>query len=141
MQNYYREMLRNIPLVIYDGSYYNLRQLFLSVFKENYNNEFYYIVRNLNLRKKIIPDIKYYKNWFSIIVEENNQIQGVSIKRNVFIKSWGITMNEETGENEVNYIYDEEDLLKDLVYCKNINNLCNKTNKNKKEIIENTKKY
>ena len=141
MQKKYRSNLKDLPLVLSKDSYYNLSQLLLPVFNEKCNDDFYNIVNNIIIRKKIIPNKECYKKWFSIIVEENNEIQGISIKRNEFIKSWGITKNENTGKNEVNYIYDEEDLLKDLVYCKNIANLCNKINKNKEEIIESLNEF
>ena len=136
MQKEYRKNLRDFPIVLSNESYHNLSQLLLPVFNEKYNNEFYRIVVNLNIRKKKIPQFEYYKNWYNIIVEENNQIQGVGIKKNDFIKSWGFTKNEKTGKDEINYIYDEEDLLKDIEICKNIKNLCKELNNNKEEVID-----
>jgi len=136
MQKEYRKNLRDFPLVLSNGAYYNLSQLLLPVFNEKNNNDFYRIVLNLNIRKKIIPQFEYYKNWYNIIVEENNQFQGVSIKKSDFIKSWGFTVNEKTKKNEINYIYDEVDLLQDLVYCKNIKNLCKELNNSKEEAID-----
>ena len=135
MQKEYRKNLRDFPLVLFNEKYYYLSQLLLPVFNEKNNNEFYRIVLNLIIRKKIIPQLEYYKNWYIKIVEDNKQIKDVSIKKNENIKSWGFTKNEKTGKDEINYIYDEEDLLKDLEYCKNIKNLCKELNNNKEEEV------
>lgn len=141
MQKEYRRNLRDFPLILSNGSYYNLSQLLLPVFDDKYNKEFYRVVVNLNIRKKKIPQFEYYKSWYNIIVEENNQVQGVTIKNNDFIKSWGFTTNEKTGKDEINYIYDEEDLLKDIENCKNIKNLCKELSNNKEEVIDSLNQF
>ena len=89
----------------------------------------------MNLRKKILPQEDEYLNWFNIIIKENNEIQGLKIKDNPLIKSWGTTINEENNEEEINYIYNEIQLLNDIKNCKDINTLCGKINTNKDDVI------
>ena len=134
-QKLFREKLKDLPLVKFENQYYNLSQLLLPVFNEKCNEEFYDAVSILNIRKKILPQKEYYKEWYNIIVEENNEVQGINIKNNPQIKSWGMTKNEESGEDEINYIYDEIDLLQDLKNCKNLNTLSKKLNKNTEDTI------
>ena len=134
-QRLFREKLKDLPLLKFDNQYYNLSQLLLPIFNEKYNKEFYDVVSILNIRKKILPQKENYRDWYNIIVEENNEIQGINIKNNPLINSWGMTKNEENGEIEINYIYDEIDLLKDLKNCKNLNTLSKKLNKNIEDTI------
>ena len=133
-QIYLRENLRDCKIVKHENNYYNLKDLILPVFEEKTNDNFYNIVSNLNIRNKILPDKEDYLNWYKVIIEDNNEIQGLKIKDNPLIKSWGITKNEETGKEEINYIYDEIQLLNDLKNCKNINILSSKI-----EIVKNKK--
>ena len=134
-QIFLREKLRDLPLIRMDSNY-PLKDLLLPIFNENYNDNFYDVVSNLNIRKKIIPEKEFYHNWFDIIVGENNESKNIRLKDNLFIKSWGVTKNEELGEEEINYIYDEVSLLKDINNCKNIKTLSSKLGKNKSEIIK-----
>ena len=134
-QIFLREKLRDLPLIRMDSNY-PLKDLLLPIFNENYNDNFYDVVSNLNIRKKIIPEKEFYHNWFDIIVGENNESKNIRLKDNLFIKSWGVTKNEELGEEEINYIYDEVSLLKDINYCDNIKTLSSKLGKNKSEIIK-----
>ena len=89
----------------------------------------------MNLRKKILPQEDEYLNWFNIIIKENNEIQRLKIKDNPFMKSLGTTINEKNNEEEINYIYNEIQLLNDLKNCKDINTLCGKNNTNKDDVI------
>ena len=114
---YYREQLRDILLLKY-GNYHKLEKLLLPVFNEHDNIDFYNVVSSLNIRKKILPEIEDYKNWFNIIIKENNEIKGLKIRENNLIKAWG-----KAEDNKIKYIYDENDLLSDLQKCKNIDNL------------------
>jgi hypothetical protein len=59
----------------------------------------------------------------------------LDIKNNPFIRSWGEKKNNETEEKEINYIYNIENLLQDIVKCKNINNLCLQLKKGKSQVI------
>ena len=136
-QKIFREKLKDLPLLEFGNKHYNLSNLLLPVFEEKCNKDFYEVVSNLNIRKKILPQKEYYKEWYNIIVEENHEVQGLNIKANPLIKSWGMTKNEENGEFELNYIYDEIDLLKDLTNCKNISTLSKKINKNIEDTIKN----
>jgi hypothetical protein len=47
----------------------------------------------------------------------------------------GRKKNKETEEKEINYIYNIENLLQDIVKCKNINNLCLQLKKGKSQVI------
>ena len=135
-QKFLREKLRDLPLVKCDENH-KLRVLLLPIFNENYNYTFYDVVSNINLKKKVLPDKEDYKNWFNIIVGENNEIKNIELKDNIFIRSWGTTKNENNGVEEINYLYNEIDLLKDIVNCKNIKSLSDKLEKeNKSEIIK-----
>ena len=137
-QKYFREKISYFNF-IKNPETYKLNQLLLPVFNEKMNFEFYNIVSKLNTRKKqnkIFPDKKDYQDWFYIIIEQNNDIKGIKIKNNQFIKTWGSTKNEETGEMEINYIYDLEDFLRDIKNCGNIKNLSDKTGKDESEAIE-----
>lgn len=134
-QKEYRQGLREMRLLKF-GDYHKFDKLILPIFKENYNIDFFNVVNNLNIRKKILPQQEDYKNWYDIIINENIEAPGIELKKNEFITSWGYTMNKENSINEINYIYDEINLLKDLSDCKNINNLENKLKKKKSEIID-----
>ena len=136
-QKIFREKLKDLPLLEFGNKNYNLSELLLPIFKEKCNLNFYDVVFNLNVRKKILPQKEYYKECYSIIVEENHEVQGLNIKDNPLIKTWGMTKNEENGEFELNYIYDEIDLLKDLTNCKNISTLSKKLNKEIEDTINN----
>lgn len=128
-QKIFRQNLREIRLVKH-YEYSKFSELLLPIFDDHYNNEFHSIVSQLNINKKIIPEKgTEYEKWYDIIIKENNDISGLSIKDNSFIKSWGENVNNETGEKEINYIYNLQNLLQDLVKCKNINNLCKKLEK------------
>ena len=132
-QKYFREKIRNFKLIKND----KLNQLLLPIFNENINNEFYNIVSDLNIRKKNnkIPADNY-KGWYNIIIEQNNEIKGLKIENNKYIKSWGSTKNEETGEVELNYVYSLKNFLQDINNCRNIQNLCDKVGKSKSEVKE-----
>ncbi len=133
-QKFLREKLKNFKIVK-NGGYYDLKDLLLPIFNVKNNDVFYKIVSNLNIRNKILPESEEYLNWYNVIIEENNEIQGLKIKDNPLIKSWGITKNEETGEDEINYIYDENQLLNDLKNCKDINTLSQKIQIEKKRKV------
>ena len=134
-QKNFRQNLREIPLVKY-GDYSKFSELLLPIFDDHYNNEFHSIVSQLNINKKIIPEKgREYEKWYDIIIKENNDISGLNIKDNLFIKSWGENVNNETGEKQIYYIYNMQNLLQDLVKCKNINNLCIKLGKEKSQVI------
>jgi len=136
----FREGLRKQPLLKF-GPYHTFDKLILPIFKENYNIDFFNVVNNLNIRKKTLPQEEDYKNWYDIIIDENNEIPGIKFKDNKFIKSWGFTMNEENGKKEINYIYDEINLLEDLSNCKNIKTLSKKLGKEKSEIINDLNEF
>ena len=51
------------------------------------------------------------------------------------MKSLGTKINEKNNEEEINYIYNEIQLLNDLKNCKDINTLCGKINTNKDDVI------
>ena len=84
-QIYLRKELRNFKIVK-KGEYYELKDLLLPIFNEKYNDNFYKIVSNLNMRNKILPESEEYLNWYNVIIEENNEIQGLKIKYNPLIK-------------------------------------------------------
>ena len=108
----------------------------MPIFGGQYNNEFHSIVSQLNINKKILPEKgKEYENWYDIIIKENDDISGLNIKDNSFIKSWGENINKETEKNEIYYIYNIENLLQDIVQCKNIKNLSEKLEKEKSLVI------
>ena len=129
-QKYFREKISDLPLIKYDINH-KLKDLLLPVFNENYNENFYNIVNNININKKILPEKDEYKNWFNIIVGENNEIKNIELKDNKFIRSWGTTKNESNGVEEINYVYDEINLIKDIENCKNINTLIDKIKQDK----------
>jgi len=134
-QKIFRQNLREISLVKY-GRYYKFSELLLPIFGGQYNNEFHSIVSQLNINKKILPEKgKEYENWYDIIIKENDDISGLNIKDNPFIKSWGENINKETEKNEIYYIYNIENLLQDIVQCKNIKNLSEKLEKEKSLVI------
>ena len=139
-QKEYRQGLREITLLKF-GNYHKFDKLILPIFKENYNIEFFNVVSNLNIRKKILPQQEDYKNWYDIIITENIETPNIKVKENEFIKSWGYTMNKENNTKEINYIYDEIDFLKDLSNCKNIKTLSNILGKEKSEIINDLNEF
>ena len=134
-QKIFRQNLREISLVKY-GDYHKFSELLLPIFGGQYNNEFHSIVSQLNINKKILPEKgKEYEKWYDIIIKENNDISGLDIKDNPFIRSWGENINKETDENEIHYIYNFKNLLQDLVKCKNIKNLSEKLGKKEYQVI------
>jgi len=102
-QKIFRQNLREISLVKY-GDHYKFSELLLPIFCGQYNNEFRSIVYQLNINKKKLPDKgKDYENWYDIIIKKNDDISGLNIKDNPFIKSWGENINKETEKNEIYY--------------------------------------
>jgi len=53
-QKWLREKLRDLPLIDCDDNH-KLRDLLLPIFNENYNDIFYDVVSNINLKKKVLP--------------------------------------------------------------------------------------
>ena len=58
-QIYLRKVLRNFKIVK-KGEYYELKDLLLPIFNEKYNDNFYKIVSNLNMRNKILSESEEY---------------------------------------------------------------------------------
>ena len=80
-----RNNLKELNLLKF-GKYYKMKNLLLPIFNESndekYNIDLYNIVDNINIRKKILPEKEEYKNWYDIIIEENNNIKDLEIKDN-----------------------------------------------------------
>ena len=128
----YRKKLKDLILVEYGEDKKNLSklsELLLPIFNGECENDFYNIVSNLNIKKKIIPYKQYYKDWYNIII-------GLSDNHNKYIHLWGITKDENTNKEKVDYIYDKNDFLEDLVKCKNLKTLCKTVELSKYEVIE-----
>ena len=139
MQINYRNNLKDLILVEYGENkekLSKLSELLLPVFNEKCDQDFYDLVLNLNIKKKIIPHPQYYNNWYNIIIGNNNHIQGLKINDNKYIQSWGMFKTEETGQDKIYYIYDEKDFLKDLCNCKNLKTLGEKVGLSENGVIE-----
>ena len=132
-----RKNLKELKLLKF-GKYHEMKKLLLPIFNGSkygkYNIDFHNIVENFNFGKngnKILPEKEDYKNWYDIIIEENNNKEGKEIKDNKYIQSWG-----KREDNKINYICDEDDLLIYIQECKNIKNLSDIHNINKSDTIE-----
>ena len=103
-----------------DNSFSEIKEIKIPLFNKDFNEDFYNLIKKINLTDGILPKQEDIKNWYEIM-EKDPLKEVYNIEKN----TWGF-----------NYLFTEEDLFKKIEEYKNINEFADKFQKTTTDILD-----